>query len=99
MANTSTQQLLSQLTELELHVSRLKARMFKLEVENKALQDKIFDHLKTISEQKKELQAGKDVLAAHQLSSQENRDLNVLTKKTLDKYIKLVDKLIAELQD
>jgi hypothetical protein len=98
MADNSTTDLLQVLSEVELQVAKLKARLFKLEVENRSLQDKVFEHLKTISDHKLALAESKEGIAVQHLTKDAELKTKKLTKQTLDKYIKLIDKAIAELQ-
>jgi hypothetical protein len=98
MSDKSPQQILQLLQEVEQHVTKLKARVFKLEVDNKSLQDKIFDHLQTNSELKKELALTKEKAASANLSNIASKDITKDTKKAIDKYIKLIDKTIAKVQ-
>jgi hypothetical protein len=98
MSDKSPQHILQQLYEIEQLVAKLKARVFKLEVENKSLQDKIFDHLQNSASLKQELQLTKERAASANLSAIQSKDLSKDTKKAIDKYIKLIDKTIAKVQ-
>jgi prefoldin subunit 5 len=76
---------------------RLKEKVNRLEKENQAYRETIFKHLSTISSlqnQLKTMQASNNGIAVAQHT---NTDI-IQLKKDIDKYVRVIDKAMAQLQ-
>jgi hypothetical protein len=84
------------LKDLEQKVTKVKNRANKLELENAVLQNTVFEHLQNLDIANKKIKALQQESGTKQLA--DNQADKTATKELLDKYIRLIDKTIAEIQ-
>lgn len=85
------------LSEIELKAKSLQQRLQRLTKENKTLQDSVFEYLKQLDENRKEILELKKKVANQQLAERIELDKKQLQKE-IDRYVQLVDKCIATLK-
>jgi hypothetical protein len=84
------------LKDLEQKVTKVKNRANKLELENAVLQNTVFEHLQNLDIANKKIKALQQESGTKQLA--DTQADKTATKELLDKYIRLIDKTIAEIQ-
>lgn len=82
------------LTEIENKAKVLQQRIQRLNKENQALQNSVFEYLKQLEESRKEITELKKSVANQQLAGKIDLDKKQLQKE-IDQYIQLVEKCIA----
>jgi hypothetical protein len=88
--------LLQLLKDLEQKVTKIKMRADKLALENAALQNTVFEHLQNLDNANKKIKTLQQEGGSKQLADMQADKL--ATKELLDKYVRLIDKTIAEIQ-
>jgi hypothetical protein len=76
---------------------RLKDKTIRLEKENKAYHETTMKHLATIADLQHQLKTNQGTDNASKVATLTNADVSKL-KKDIDKYVKVIDKAMAQLQ-
>jgi hypothetical protein len=90
----TTQQLLQSITE---KAKQLKDKTMRLEKENAEYRQTVFKHLATIADLQNAIKNQTANTNANKVAATTNADI-VQLKKDIDKYVKVIDKAMAQLQ-
>ncbi|MFM2191790.1 MAG: hypothetical protein RLZZ118_747 [Bacteroidota bacterium] len=85
------------ITSIAEKAKRLKEKATRLEKENKEYRETVFKHLSTIGDLQNQIKTLEATSNGSKVATLTNKDV-VQLKKEIDKYVRVIDKAMAQLQ-